>query len=137
MEPWTPQAPSSIDSSAFEDAVELVPILPLVLCLIFLSSSAALRQWPALRVALLVLSIGALRLALRRTVRFDRRQIRARGVTHAWADLLSVRSYRHHERRVLVLTFRDGVVDTSSGMWRFDRLAGFIGARLHETAPPP
>jgi hypothetical protein len=132
MEDWTPAPPARIDAGAFTSDIELVSLPGLAATLVLLAAGGALRGhvWP--RVVTLVMAIAALALTLQRTVRFNAERLRARGRDHAWAALVSVRGYREGGTRHLVLTFEGGVVATSSRMWRFDRLAAFIGAGLHE-----
>ena len=132
MDEWTPAPPAGpIDAAAFASDIELVSLPGLWATLILVAAGGALRGvfWP--RMAVVVLAIATLVLTLSRTVQFNGERVRARGREHAWKDLVSVRSFVHRGTRHLVLTFRDGVVTTSSRMWRFEKLASFIGAGLH------
>src|SRR5215831_914310 len=132
MEDWTPAAPSHIDTAAFSTDIELVPLPGLWATFVFLAAGGALRGHITPRIVVIVLAIAMLVLTLSRSVRFNGERMRAHGRDYAWGDLVSVRSYQHRGARHLVLTFKSGVVATNSRMWRFNRLASFIGARLHQ-----
>jgi hypothetical protein len=134
MEDWTPAAPSQIDAAAFSTDIELVPLPGLWATFVFLAVGGALRGHGHItpRIVVIVLAIVTLVLTLSRSVRFNGERMRAHGHDYAWGDLLSVRSFQHRGARHLVLTFKTGVVATNSRMWRFGRLASFIGARLHQ-----
>jgi hypothetical protein len=132
MEDWTPAAPSQIDTAAFSTDIELVPLPGLWATFVFLAAGGALRGHITPRIVVIVLAIAMLALTLSRSVRFNGERMRAHGHDYAWGDLVSVRSFQYRGARHLVLTFKTGVVATNSRMWRFNRLASFIGARLHQ-----
>jgi hypothetical protein len=132
MDDWTPAAPPEIDAAAFASDIELVPLPGLWATFVFLAAGGALRGhiWP--RIVVIGLAIVTLALTLSRAVRFNAERVRAHRRDYAWRDLVSVRSFAHRGARHLVFTFRAGVVQTSSRMWRFGKLASFIGSGLHK-----
>jgi hypothetical protein len=130
MEDWRPESPTP-PPEAFQTDVELVRLDGLLGALALLTASSALRASVLAQGLALFFGVVVLALTVARTVRFDRRRLRARRRDFLWSELDAVRGYRQGSRRVLVLTFASGEVRVSSWMWRFDRLAEFIAAGLH------
>jgi hypothetical protein len=134
MDEWKPPARGDVDAQGFADDVELVPLPGLWATFVFLAAGGALRGHAhvAPRIAVIALAILTLVFTLTRVVRFNAERMRARGHEYPWSELVSVRSFVHRGARRIVLTFKTGVVATNSRMWRFDKLATFVGAKLYQ-----
>ncbi len=128
MEEWSPTAPETLDPNAYQATIELVPLPGLALTVLALIVSGAARGHVWVRLAFSILALATIVLTVRAVVGFDATRVRSRGKDHRWTDLVSVRSYKKGVTRYLVLTFKTGVVATTSRMWRFDRLAEYVAS---------